>query len=126
MACVVDEFGGTAGLITLEDILEEIFGEIEDEHDTDEFEDTQLSENEFRFNGRVELDAINEKYENLNIPEGDYHTLSGYIVMTSGTIPEQGTEVILDGMRIIFEKVSEKKIEQIRLIKLPLEEDEIS
>lgn len=124
MACVVDEFGGTAGLITLEDILEEIFGEIEDEHDTDEFEDTQLSENEFRFNGRVELDAINEKYENLNIPEGDYHTLSGYIVMTSGTIPEQGTEVILDGMRIIFEKVSEKKIEQIRLIKLPIEIDE--
>ncbi len=125
MACVVDEFGGTAGLITLEDILEEIFGEIEDEHDVEEFEDTQLSENEFRFNGRVELDAINEKYENLNIPEGEYHTLSGYVVMTSGTIPEQGSEIILDGMKFIFEKVSEKKIEQIKLIKLPSDYEEL-
>jgi CBS domain containing-hemolysin-like protein len=119
MACVVDEFGGTAGLITLEDILEEIFGEIEDEHDTEEFEYTQLSENEFRFSGRVELDMINEKFENLNIPEGEYHTLSGYVVMTSGSIPDQNSEITIDGMRLIFEKVSDKRIEQIRLIKLP-------
>ena len=119
MACVVDEFGGTAGLITLEDILEEIFGEIEDEHDTEEFEYTQLSENEFRFSGRVELDMINEKFENLNIPEGEYHTLSGYVVMTSGSIPDQNSEITIDGMRLIFEKVSDKRIAQIRLIKLP-------
>jgi CBS domain containing-hemolysin-like protein len=115
MACVVDEFGGTAGLITLEDILEEIFGEIEDEHDTEEFEYTQLSENEFRFSGRVELDMINEKFENLNIPEGEYHTLSGYVVMTSGSIPDQNSEITIDGMRLIFEKVSDKRIAQIKL-----------
>jgi len=116
IACVVDEFGGIAGMITLEDMLEEIFGEIEDEHDVDEIQEFQISENEFRFQGRVEIDMINEKYGNLNIPEGDYHTLSGYIVMTSGTIPEQGSEIEIDGMKFILEKVSEKKIEQVKLI----------
>lgn len=115
IAVVVDEFGGTAGIITLEDIAEEIFGEIEDEHDVEEYVDEKISDNEFLFSGRLEIDALNEKYPHLNIPEGEYETLSGYIVMTSGTIPETGQELELDDYRFVFEKVSDKKIELVRV-----------
>lgn len=118
ITCVVDEFGGTAGIITLEDILEEIFGEIEDEHDEEEFLDVQLTSSEYRFSGRVEVDYVNEKYPDLNIPEGDYNTLSGYIVMTSGEIPEQGQELIMGTHKFVFESVTEKRIEIVRLIDL--------
>lgn len=123
IACVVDEFGGLSGLITLEDILEEIFGEIEDEHDEEEYVEEQLSDREFLFSGRLEIDYLNEKY-NLNFPEGDYHTLSGYLVMTTEAIPEQGAEIELSGYKFIFELVSETKIETVRVIKLELAPDE--
>lgn len=124
IACVVDEFGGTAGLITLEDILEEIFGEIEDEHDSEGYIEEMLSENEYRFSGRLEIDHLNEKYENLNFPEGEFHTLSGYIVMTNQTIPEQGDELILNGNKYIFEVVSDTKIETLRVIVMEKEEED--
>ncbi len=125
IACVVDEFGGTSGIITLEDILEEIFGEIEDEYDAvkDELEE-QISMYEYRFSGRLELDYLNEKYENLNFSKGEYHTLSGYIVMTTGTIPEEGQIIDLDGYRFFLEMVSETKIETIKVIKLQDSEEE--
>ncbi len=118
ITCVVDEFGGTAGIITLEDILEEIFGEIEDEHDVESSQDVQLSPFEYRFAGRIEVDYINEKYPQLHIPEGDYNTLSGYIVMTSEDIPEQGEELIMGDYKFIFESVTERRIEVIKLIDL--------
>lgn len=116
IACVVDEYGGTAGIITLEDILEEIFGEIEDEHDTEDYVEQKIGEMEYRFSGRLEVNYINEKYEHINIPEGEYHTLSGYLVMTTGTIPESGAEILADGFRFILEQVSDTKIETVRMI----------
>ena len=118
IACVVDEFGGTAGIITLEDIVEEIFGEIEDEHDVEAYLEQQISDKEFLFSGRLEIDDLNEKYEALSFPEGEYHTLSGYIVTTTETIPEQGAIIDIEGYRFILESVSDTKIETIRVLKL--------
>jgi CBS domain containing-hemolysin-like protein len=117
LAWVVDERGGTAGIVALEDILEEIFGEIADEHD---FEDPelQISENEFVFSGRSEIDIVNEEYE-LDIPESDeYHTLSGLIVFAKEYIPEQGEKVILKNYEFVAEEVSNTKIEKVRVIRL--------
>jgi putative hemolysin len=122
-ACVVDEFGSISGLITLEDILEEIFGEIEDEHDDENLVDSQLSENEYLLSGRLEIAYLNERYESINLPEEDYSTLSGYIVMTSGAIPRQGEEIILDNYKFIFEKVSATKIDLVRMIILDPEQE---
>jgi len=120
IACVVDEFGSVSGIITLEDILEEIFGEIEDEYDQEDYIEKQLSEDEFLFSGRLEIDQLNNKYD-LGFPEGDYQTLSGYLVMTTETIPDQGAVIELEGYRFIFELVSNTKIETVRVIRLPKE-----
>ena len=119
---MVDEYGGTAGVITLEDILEEIFGEIEDEHDQEAHIEQEISDHEWRFSGRLELDYLNEKYEGINFPVGDYNTLSGYLVMTVANIPEEGTILDLDGYQFILESVSNTRIETVRIIKI-LEED---
>lgn len=121
IACVVDEFGSVSGIITLEDILEEIFGEIEDEYDQEDYIERQLSEDEWLFSGRLEIDHLNSKYD-LGFPDGEYQTLSGYLVMTAETIPDQGTVIELDGYRFIFEQVSNTKIETVRVVRLPKEE----
>lgn len=120
IACVVDEFGSTVGVITLEDILEQIFGDIEDEYDEPEYTEEVISEKEYVFSGRLEIDYVNEKYApHIELPDSnDYTTLSGYIVMTTGDIPSQGSEITLDGYQFVFEQVSDKKIETIRLIRL--------
>lgn len=115
MAVVVDEFGGTAGIITLEDVAEEIFGEIEDEHDEESFGEHKISDTEYVFSGRLEIDYLNDKYPKLQFPVGEYETLSGYIVMTLGDIPEQGYDFEMDDYRFIIEKVSDKKIEEVRV-----------
>src|SRR5690606_21227563 len=116
-ACVVDEFGGTAGVITLEDIVEEIFGEIDDEHDQEDYVEVKISDNEFLFSGRLEIDYLNEKF-GLFIPDdGEYHTLSGYLVSTAGDIPEQGEEIGSEDYKFIIELVSNTKIETVRVIK---------
>ncbi len=117
IACVVNEFGGVSGLITLEDIIEEIFGEIEDEHDEEgEYIEEVVSDNEFRFSGRMEIDQINEKYR-LDIPADAFQTLSGYLVMTRGEIPEEGEVIQQDRYNFVIEEVSNTKIETVRVIK---------
>ncbi|MEL6659068.1 MAG: hemolysin family protein [Bacteroidota bacterium] len=121
IACVFDEFGGISGIITLEDILEEIFGEIEDEHDQeDRIEDT-IAPGVFLFSGRFEIDYLNEKY-GLFLPEGDYHTLSGYLVTTTEDIPEQGEVLELGDYRFHIELVSNTRIETVKIEELKKED----
>ncbi len=122
IAWVVNEFGGTAGVITFEDILEEIFGEIEDEHDMEEFIEERIGDTEYLFSGRLELDFLNDKYPELQLPDGEYHTLSGYLVMTTESIPEQGDEIELGEYKFIVVLMSDTRIETVRVIKKPVEE----
>ena len=92
IAWVVDEFGGTAGIITMEDVLEELFGVIQDEYDTEEFIEKEIAENEYIFSGRLELDYIEEKY-GFDFPDNEAETLSGYIIGFHETIPQQNREI---------------------------------
>jgi CBS domain containing-hemolysin-like protein len=117
IAWVVDEFGGTAGIITLEDVLEELFGEIQDEYDTEEFIEKQIAENEFIFSGRLELDYLEEKY-NLIFPEHEYETLSGYIINYYETIPRQKERIIIDDYEFEVISVSDTRIETVKMKKL--------
>ncbi|GAJ19488.1 unnamed protein product, partial [marine sediment metagenome] len=109
IAWVVDEFGGTAGIVTMEDLLEEIFGEIHDEYDVEEFVEKQLAEDEFIFSGRLELDYLKEKY-NLEFPENDSETLSGYIIQKHESIPTNKETIIIDDYRFDILSVSETRI----------------
>jgi len=116
MGWVVDEFGGTAGIVTLEDILEEIFGEIEDEYDdTEEQIEEIIGDNQYRFSGRHEIDYLNEKYPDLKLPGGDYETLSGYIVTTTENIPKQGETLEIEGYLFTIEKVDGTKIDLVKM-----------
>lgn len=116
IACVVDEYGSLAGLVTLEDALEQLFGNIDDEHDQQEFIEVQVEANEYLFSGRLDVDYLNEKYPALAFPTGDYNTLSGYIVTRTQTIPEQGARLELDGKTFVLELVSDRKIETVRVL----------
>lgn len=117
IAVVVDEFGGTAGIVTLEDIVEEIFGEIEDEHDTPEYVEKQISDTEFIFSGRLEIDYVNETFA-LALPVSeDYLTLAGLILHVYQGFPSVGEQIKLKGYSVKIIKASKNKIELIKLIK---------
>ena len=115
MAVVVDEFGGTSGMLTIEDIMEEIFGEIDDEHDKEELTEKQLTDTEFIFSTRLEIDYLNSEYK-LDLPvSDDYETLSGLILSHHESIPELHEEIKMDGFSFTILAVSGKMVEQIKL-----------
>lgn len=115
LAIVVDEFGGTAGLVTLEDLVEEIFGDIEDEHDTQNLVARRVGENEYEFSGRMEIGRINEEF-GLDIPESDdYQTIAGYILYHYQTLPRLGETVEIKNYRFTILRRKATKIELVRM-----------
>lgn len=115
MAIVVDEFGGTAGMITLEDLVEEIFGDIEDEHDRRKLVARKTGENSYEFSGRMEIERINEQFH-LDLPESDdYQTIAGYIVNRLEMIPNQGEEHTIDRFTVAIAKKNGARLELITL-----------
>jgi CBS domain containing-hemolysin-like protein len=114
IAWVVDEFGGTAGIITMEDLLEEIFGEIQDEYDVEEFVEKHIADKEYIFSGRLELDYLNQKY-NLELPDSDSETLSGFIINQHETIPKEKERIIIDDFEFEILTVSETRIEMVKM-----------
>jgi putative hemolysin len=115
VAVVVDEYGGTSGMITVEDIVEELFGEIEDEHDSQEFLEEKINEATFNFSARLEVDYLNEEY-NLSIPKSEaYETLGGFIIEHTENIPEENEVVDIEGFKIRILNTSGAKIDVVCL-----------
>lgn len=124
IAVVVDEFGGTAGMLTLEDLMEEICGNIEDEHDTDKLIAREVEPGLFEFSGRCEIAEINERFH-LDIPEDDsYQTIAGFVLHSTGNIPEQGDTVLIGSFRLDIVKKSAARIDLLRLSTVQTEEQE--
>lgn len=116
ISIVMDEFGGTSGMLTLEDVVEEIIGEIEDEFDTGKLKENKIKDNEFLFSARLEIDYINNKF-NLNLPKSDeYETLGGLILNFSENIPKKGEKIIVKPYIFIVEERTEKRIETVKVI----------
>jgi CBS domain containing-hemolysin-like protein len=115
IAIVVDEYGGTAGVITIEDVIEEIFGDIEDEHDKEDWLEEKISDTEYRFSARAEIDYLNENYKLGLVESEEYETLGGLIIHELESIPEAGQEIKTDKLRLVIEEVSDRRIEVVRL-----------
>lgn len=114
IAWVVDEFGGTSGIVTMEDVLEEIFGEIKDEYDVEEFEEKKISDEEYILSGRLELDYLNQKY-GLEFPDEESETLSGFIIHQHETIPKLKERIFINDYEFEILNVSDTRIEMVRL-----------
>jgi CBS domain containing-hemolysin-like protein len=114
IALVVDEFGGTSGIVSMEDVIEEIFGEIEDEHDDDDLIETQIDAQTFRFSARLEVDYLNEKFK-LQLPTGEYETLAGLILAYTEDFPQAGDTVLIEDHSFTIEKTENKRIDVVKL-----------
>lgn len=115
VAIVLDEYGGTVGLVTVEDVVEELFGEIEDEHDSVQLVQTQISDDEYLFSARLEIDYLNENF-GLHLPESDaYETLGGLAVKLHEDLPDIGEEIMVEDYILLIERVSDTRIEEIRI-----------
>lgn len=114
---IVDEYGGTAGLVTSEDLFEELLGEIKDEYDVEENICRKVGENTYLISGRSEIEILNEKLS-IEIPEGDYETFAGYIIYKLGKIPAEGEEFSIDNLKISIIKSSPNRIDLVRLLEL--------
>lgn len=115
ISVVLDEYGGTSGIMTVEDIVEELFGEIEDEHDSTDLHEEQINETTYNFSARIEVDYLNEQYK-LELPETDeYETLGGLIVNETGEIPEQNAKITIDNFLFTIIEVSNTKIDLVSL-----------
>jgi putative hemolysin len=115
LAVVVDEFGGLSGMITIEDIMEEIFGEIDDEHDKEDLLEKQLSDSEFLFAARLEIDYLNEVYK-LNLPVSDeYETLGGLILYYHGSLPRKNEQIVIKNFRMLITAASHNRIDMVKL-----------
>lgn len=114
LAVVVDEFGGTSGLVSMEDIIEEIFGEIEDEHDESDLVAEKLDEKTFLLSARHEIDYLNEHF-GWHLPHGEYETLGGLILSYMADIPQKGESIIVPPYTLIIQSTQENRIETVRL-----------
>ena len=121
IALVVDEYGGTSGIVSIEDVIEEIFGEIRDEHDDEYLTEQKLDESNYILSARHEIDYLNDKYE-LNLPEGEYDTLGGFIFEFHEDIPEVNEIIEIPGFVITIISMEENRIDNIRLTLVQTEE----
>jgi CBS domain containing-hemolysin-like protein len=121
IAVVIDEYGGTSGIVTIEDVIEEIFGEIEDEYDKEEHIEKQLDETTFMFSARMEIDQINEKYHLKLAEDEEYETLGGFVFKHMEKIPIQGENFLISGLKFTIMKASETRVE---LVKIQVLEDQ--
>lgn len=124
MAIVVDEYGGTAGVLTMEDILEELVGNIFDEYDDIEFEYKKLDENTYLIDGSISLYEL-KKILNVELPEGDYETLSGYLIEKLGRLPEEGEYPVIEDEKLTY-KIQEYEDKRIRWVKVCKNKQEIN
>ena len=114
VALVVDEYGGTSGIVSMEDIIEEIFGEIQDEHDDDEFIEQKLNEYSYKLSARIEIDYLNDKY-GWSLPQGEYETLGGLVLSITEDLPNEEQSITLDDYILTIKEIHDTRIETIKL-----------